>query len=211
MKKYTLDGTFGFHILLQGNLLPCDGVNDLWLDRTSKSFWQDGFQQSLSMPTPAALPEYRVSKKIDRDSNSQSWTAQIKFISQKVELFLCLMWSATKVPLLLAIRYSLGKDSLRDMSPHHTSSQNLTLVPSPTSNLMNVENLAQPHCIYFQGLTPYGPLEGFVHQPPSIEPDFTSTTCLINDSLSNPNLQSHFPKKLHYWLLTFLTVSLPFW
>lgn len=150
-----------------------------------------------------ALPEYRASKKTQQrfqlpilNSPNKIHIPESRIISLPHVVY-------NKAPFLLAIQYSLGKDSLRDMSPHHASSQNLTLVPSPTSNVMNVENLAQPRCIYFQSLTPYGPLEGVVHQPPSIEPCFTSTTCLRNDSLSNPNLQSHFPNKASLQTLNF--------
>ena len=55
---------------------------------------------------------------------------------------------------------------LRVKSPHHTSSQNFTLVPSPTSYYRSLEKFNQFLVMNFYKLTPYTPDTNFVHQPP---------------------------------------------
>lgn len=99
-----------------------------------------------------------------RESNSRSCTTK-KLMSQwRLPLEHC-MWSATKVYLKFSIRFSSIKASFRTWPPHQKSCQNLSLVPLPTSNIVNLEKV--PHSlIYFHKLTPYGPLTTLEHHPP---------------------------------------------
>ena len=84
---------------------------------------------------------------------------------------------------------------LRVKSPHHTSSQNFTLVPSPTSYYRSLEKFNQFLVMNFYKLTPYTPDTNFVHQPPHSFPYFASTTLLQKASLSMPYFHNHLPNK----------------
>jgi hypothetical protein len=50
--------------------------------------------------------------------------------------------------------YKPGKASLRGISPHHTSSQNLILDPFPKVSLVWLQNKLHPFLMFFQSPTP---------------------------------------------------------
>jgi hypothetical protein len=50
--------------------------------------------------------------------------------------------------------YKPRKASLRGISSHHTSSQNLILDPSPRTSLVWLLNKLHPFLMFFQSLTP---------------------------------------------------------
>ena len=102
--------------------------------------------------------------------------------------------SSTHASLAIAKANKEGKESFKGISLHHTSCQNLTLLPLPISNL--ILDLKVPHTflIDFRNLTSWPSLPSRRHQPPSYSSNFPKN-CSPNLSLSKVNLQHHFPQK----------------
>ena len=121
---------------------------------TWKTFELACFQQILSSPCPLISAEYKRSRNLDTDTISQSWVNLMKSISQCTAPSRTLKWFATKVALSREIQYNSGNDTIKGSAPHQTSLQKRILVPSPTSNSINLEKVAHPLLMYFHKLTP---------------------------------------------------------
>jgi len=111
--------------------------------------------------------------------------------------------------LLHPIRNISRKRVFRGTSPHHTSCQNKTFEPFPTSYLTWATKASYPLLIHFQTPTPKEPPTSLVHQPPLILLYLISTTFLQRASLFKANLHSHLPIKALINLIIFITPNPP--
>jgi len=119
------------------------------------------------------LTEYITLKNEAKTAISESWAALAKLTFHLLDPLESSKWATTKASFAQAMPYKTGKASFRIKSPHHRSCHNLKLKPSPTLNLVWLENFPQPLLIFF--ITPH-------HEPPNLE----STTTLHSASLSCP-------------------------
>ena len=94
--------------------------------------------------------------------------------------------SATHASFEVAKANKEGKERLRASSPHHLSSQNLTLLPSPKKKTRLFFIKGHSFLISFQNPTPH---------PPSSTPYFLLITCLQRVPFSSAKRQLHLPKK----------------
>jgi len=117
--------------------------------------------------------------------------------------------SATDASFTQAIPKRSGNTSFRTVSPHHKSSQNLVLLPSPTSYLKNLEKVSHPFLMYFYNPTPKAPANSREHHPPHKLPYLESTATLHQASLSKPKRQNHFPNNARLNNTKFLIPSPP--
>ena len=103
--------------------------------------------------------------------------------------------SATHASFEVAKANKEGKERLRASSPHHLSSQNLTLLPSPKKKTKLFFIKGHSFLISFQNPTPYPSLTSRVHHPPSSTPYFLLITCSQRVPFSSAKRQLHLPKK----------------
>ena len=113
--------------------------------------------------------------------------------------------------LIIMILNKSGKHILKGLSPHQTSCQNFTLVPSPIWNWMWREKVDQPPLIVFHKLTPLEPGTELEHQSPSSAPYLALITLLHSASFSYPNLHNHFPNNASVKYLKFQIARPPDW
>jgi hypothetical protein len=142
-----------------------------------------------------SLMEYNKVKKKVKMSTSQSCAARINLTSHWKDPLSRINWAATNELLSQAMSYKPGKASLRGISPHHTSSQNLILDPLPKINLVWLLNKLHPFLMFFHNPTTWDPWGSKEHQPAHVEPYFASTTDLHRASLSCAKRHNHFPNK----------------
>lgn len=88
-----------------------------------------------------------------------------------------------------------GKKSLRGSLAHHTSCQNLTLLPLLTLNLISLKKFSIFLQIHFQTPHPADPDGNLVNQSDLSSPYFACNTCLHFWFLSVPNLHNHLESK----------------
>jgi len=132
----------------------------------------------LVFPFPSHLTKYNIPKNEAKASTSQSWTALTKITFHWMAPLENSMRAATWASVAQAIPNKIRKTSLY--------CQNLTLEPSPSSNLVWQRNFSQPLLIFFHKLTPYVPTHSLEHHPPHELPYLESTSILHQASLLIP-------------------------
>lgn len=93
------------------------------------------------------------------------------------------------------MEYKAWNIALKKESPYHSSSQNLILLPSLTSNLVLAWIYIYCFLLVFHNLTLYHSLPSWEHHPPIFSPNLADITCLHDLSLSTTNLKHHVPRK----------------
>jgi hypothetical protein len=153
--------------------------------------------------------EYNKIKKEVKTSTSQSCVTRINQTSHWKDPLPTIKWAATNEFLSQAMSYKPGKASLRGISPHHTSFQNLFLDPLPKINLVWLLNKLHPFLMFFHSPTPWDPWGYKEHQLAHEEPYFASTSNLHRASLWCAKRHNHFPNKDWLKILKFLMPKPP--
>jgi len=96
-------------------------------------------------------------KKKVKTSISQSCTSLEKLTLHLIEPPKSSKLSAREASFARAIPNKIGKASLRTVSLHHISCQNLVIAPSPTSNIERPKKFSQPLLMFFHNPTPKAP------------------------------------------------------
>jgi hypothetical protein len=130
------------------------------------------------------MTECNTWKKETKTYISQSCVSLQKLTLHWLETLKNSKLAAIEASFAPAIPTKTGKASLRTVSPHHRSCQNLFIAPSLTSNLEKIENVSHPFLMFFHNPTPKAPTGSMEHHPPHKLPNLESTATLHQASLS---------------------------